>query len=279
MKRRIIILCTALFFFLLQNTKAQSDTTTLKLKFKLSVNYNTRLNYYGRTDSLKSSGVFPLTELWLTSKVYINAAPIFVTNKLKRFTYAGTVATIGYQNIGVKWISGVYVTKPFYKKSSELVQSALKAQGGVSLAYQNKILNINTGGDIKFSGNVDYGATVGLDHIIRIENINGGVLIFDPAVYAYASTQNFQRTYYKKSNAAFLFFPAREQQVTEEINRFKVLAYEASMPIIYAKRKLMLIATPAYILPQNLIMVSSNPGWSEHGENTFYATLTAKYTF
>lgn len=279
MKRLKIILSAALFFLLAQMTNAQSDTAASRLTFKLSVNYNTRLNYYGRTDSLKSSGFFPLAELWLTPKFYVNAAPIFVNNKWQHFDYAGTVATVGYQNVGTKWISGVYVTKPFYKQSSELVQSALKAQSGVNLGYRNNIVNINVGGDVKFSDKMDYGASAGLDHIIRIENRDKSVLVFDPAVYAYAGTQNFQRTYYKKNNTGFLFFPPVEQQVTEDESRFNVLAYEASVPVIYAKGRVMLIATPSYILPQNLIAVSSNPGISEQGENMFYATLTMKYSF
>jgi hypothetical protein len=220
-----------------------------------------------------------LAELWITPKFYVNAAPIFVNNALQNFDYAGTVATVGYQNVGTKWISGVYLTKPFYKESSELVQSALEAQSGVNFTYRNKILNLNAGGDVKFSDKVDYGATAGLDHIVRIENKDNSVIVLDPAIYAYAGTQNFQRTYYKKNNAGFLLFPRNNQQVTEEVSRFSILAYEATMPIIYVKGKVMLIATPSYILPQNLITVPNRPDLSERGENMFYATLTAKYTF
>ena len=268
---------TLLFF--LQAIHAQSDTIAQRFQFKLSINYNTRLNYYGRVDSLKSSGLFPLAELWLTPDIYVNAAPIFVNNKLQHFDYSGTVATVGYQHIGTKWISNVYLTKPFYKESSELVQSALKAQSGISLAYRNKIVNINVGGDVKLSDKVDYGASAGLDHVIRIQNKDNSVLVFDPAVYGYAGTQNFQRTYYKKNKSGLLFFPPGQQQVTEQGSRFEVLAYEASMPVIYAKGKTMFIATPSYIMPQNLVENSSSASTSERGENMFYATLTVKYSF
>lgn len=268
-----------LLLFLLQPTNAQSDTVSARFRFKLSINYNTRLNYYGRVDSLKSSGFFPLAELWLTPKFYVNAAPVFVVNKLQHFDYAGTVATVGYQNVGTKWISNVYATKPFYKESSELVQSALKAQSGVNLTYRNSIVNINAGGDVKFSDKVDYGASAGLDHIVRIKNKDRTVLIFDPAVYAYAGTQNFQHTYYKKSRSGLLFFPPEQERVTEQANRFGVLAYEASLPVIYARGKIMFISTPSYIIPQNLVADSNNANTSEQGGNMFYATLTAKYSF
>lgn len=270
-----LLLCS--FFF---TALAQDDTTQkTKPQFKLSLNYNTGLNYFGRTDSLKSSGFFPLAELWVTPKFYVNAAPIFVNNAVQSFEYAGSVATIGYQKVTDKWITGVYLLKPFYKESSELVQSALKAQSGVNVSFLNKYLNLNIGGDVKFSDKVDFGATGGLDHLIRIENKDKSVLVFDPAFYVYAGSQNFQRSYYKKNNSGFLLFPGNEQLVTEEVSQFFILAYEATMPVVFAKNKWTFIAIPSYIMPQNLVTVPGRPDLSERGGNMFYATLTAKYTF
>lgn len=268
--------------FLLATTFTQAQTDSTKnpgIKFKLSTNYNSNLNYYGRTDSLKSSGFFPLAEVWFTPNFYINAAPIFVNNAIQRFEYAGSVATIGYQKIMAKWITGAYLTKPIYKESSGLVQSALKAQSGVNLSFLNKWLNLNAGGDVKFSDKVDFGATGGVDHVFRIQNKDKSILVFDPSFYVYAGSQNFQRSYYKKNNTGFLLFPGNEQLVTEEVSNFNILAYEASMPVVFAKSNWMFVATPSYIMPQNLITVPYRPDLSERGENTFYATLTAKYSF
>ena len=61
------------------------DSTKTKAQLKLSVNYNSALNYYGRVDSLKSSGVFPLLEFWATPNFYMNAAPLFGNNKVQSF--------------------------------------------------------------------------------------------------------------------------------------------------------------------------------------------------
>ncbi|MDB5208216.1 MAG: hypothetical protein JWR72_3291 [Flavisolibacter sp.] len=274
-----------LCFCLAQGLNAQessTDTTKKKTKpqFKLSLNYNTGLNYYGRTDSLKSSGFFPLAELWITPKIYVNAAPIFVNNAVQKFEYAGSVATVGYQNVTKKWITGLYVSKPIYKESSELVQSALKAQSGANVSFLNKFINLNIGADVKFSDKTDFGATGGLDHLIRIENKDNSVLVFDPGVYIYGGSQNFQRSYYKKNNTGFLNFPAGNGQlVTEEVSNFSILAYELTMPVVYAKKSWMFVATPSYIMPQNLLDVPNRPDLSERGENMFYATLTTKYTF
>lgn len=274
------IISTLLLCGIFFTTSAQTDSTQkVKPQFKLSLNYNTGLNYFGRTDSLKSNGFFPLAELWVTPNFYVNAAPIFVNNALQNFEYAGSVATVGYQKVTDKWITGVYLLKPFYKESSELVQSALKAQSGVNVSFLNKYINLNIGADAKFSDKVDFGATGGVDHLIRIQNKDNSVLVFDPAFYVYAGTQNFQRSYYKKNNTGFLLFPGNDQLVTEEVSQFSILAYEATMPIVFAKNKWSFIATPSYIMPQNLLTVPNRPDLSERGENMFYATLTAKYTF
>lgn len=257
---------------------AKGEKEQQKTAFKLGINYNTNLNYYGRTDSLRSSGFFPLAELWFNESFYLNAAPIFVSNKIKSFDYVGTVASAGYQfNSENKWLGNIYFLKPFYKDNSQLVQSALKSQAGMTLTWLNKALNLTGGGDVKFSDKTDYGATGGIDHIFRFSLDDKSVLVVDPSAYVYAGTQQFTNTYYKQSN--FIFFPGFEEQVTEKVKTFNILAYEFSAPIIFAKGKFQLLFTPSYIIPQNLIEVEGRPDISERGKEMFYTTLGAKLSF
>jgi len=259
---------------------AQDSTERTKPQLKVSLNYNSGLNFFGRTDSLKSTGVFPMAEFWASPNFYINAAPIFVNNAVQKMEYAGTVATIGYQYMNEHWLTNVNVVKPFYKGDAKLVQSALKAQGNVSVSHLNKVANLTLGGDIKLSDKVDFGVTGGIDHIIRIQNKDNSVLVFDPSFYAYAGTQQFSRTYTRKQNNGLpLPGNSSQQQVTETTTQLNILAYEFSVPVIFAKNKVMVIATPSYIMPQNLITVPNRPDLSERGENMLYTTLSVKYTF
>jgi len=268
-----------LSLFVFQLSFAQSDSTQKqKPKFKIGINYNSGLNYYGRTDSLKSSAVFPSAELWFTKDVYISASPVFVNNAIQSFEYAGTVTSLGFLHTTDKWITNLYLLKPFYKQSSELVQSALKAQTGVSFSRLTKILNVTIGGDLKYSDKIDFGTTAGVDHLIKKQLNNKSALVIDPSFYAYAGTQNFTNTYYKKKDG-FLFFPGSSEQVNENITQFNILAYEFSMPIVYVRGKWMALVTPSYILPQNLVTITNRPDLSERGQNTFYATAGLKYTF
>ena len=260
---------------------SQEDTTVKKKEasFKIGAFYNSYLNYYGRTDSLQSSGVFPLAELWLNNKFYISAAPVFVNNATQNMEYEGTVATAGYysKSKNEKFITHTWFTKPFYESGSQLVQSALKAQVNTGLSWLNKYININMGGDFKLSDKLDYGLTAGLDHLFRYKFEKEWHLFVIPSAYVNAGTQHFANTYYKKSS--FLFFPGIEQQVTEEVNKLSILSYEFSMPVVLTKKKLQIILNPAYVIPQNLITVEGRPDLSERGKEMFYATVGAKITF
>ena len=258
---------------------AQQDSTASKPQFKIGVNYNSGINYFGRTDSLKSSAVFPMAELWFTPDLYINAAPIFVNNAVQQFEYAGTVATLGFQHVSDHWITGLYAMKPFYPQSSVLVQSALKGQAGFNLSYLNPILNLNGGADVKFSDQTDIGLTAGVDHTIVLGDATKGVWVIDPSVYAYAGTQHFQQTYYRRRSGGLLNLPGNNERVTEDVQKLNILAWEASVPVVYSKGNWMLLATPAYVLPQNLVEVEGRPDLTEQGENMFYVSLGVKYSF
>ena len=270
-----LLLSIASASFAQQDTVVQKDETS----FKIGLFYNSNLNYYGRTDSLRSSGVFPVAEIWFKNKFYISAAPVFVNNAASSFEYAGTVTSIGYsaKSKNEKSLSNIFLTVPIYQDNSQLVQSALKAQLNSNFSLLNKWININAGGDVKYSDKMDFGLNAGLDHLFRYELKGGMVLAFDPSAYIYAGTQRFTNSYYKKSS--FFFFPGAEQEITEEVNRLNILSYEFSMPVVLGNSKWQLILNPAYVLPQNLITVANRPDLSERGANMFYITAGAKYIF
>ena len=255
--------------------QAQTDSGQTKPQFKVSVNYNSNLNYYGRTDSLKSSGVFPMAELWFKN-FYINAAPVFVNNSASSFDYAGTVATAGYTSISdnKKWFNNFYIVKPFYQSNSQLLQAALKLQGAFSITYLNKLINITCGADVKISDKTDFGITTGVDHVFRKQFSDNSVLVIDPSAFLYAGTQQFTSTYYKRNS--FIPAPIPGQAVSEEVKKLNILSYEFSIPVIFTKKKFQVLFSPAYVIPQNLITVQGHPDLSERGQKMFYVTIGAK---
>lgn len=266
MKRLSYVSMAGLALLLNTSIYSQADSSKKVTQFKIGVFYNSQLNYYGRTDSLRSSGVFPLAELWFTPNFYVNAAPVFVNNALQNFKYSGTVTTAGYRfNDQKNWAGNFYFVKPFYTENSELVQSALKAQVAGTLTWQSKVINITGGGDVKFSNSTDLGATAGIDHLFRMQLTDKMVLVANPSAYLNAGTQQFTNTYYKKNS--FFIFPGTEQQVSETVKQFNILSYEFSMPLILAKDKFQVLLIPAFVMPQNL----TGPA-----KNLLYVTAGAK---
>jgi hypothetical protein len=256
---------------------AQKDSAAGKFSFKLGTYFNSALNYYGRTDSLQSSGVFPMAEIWYANKFYINAAPVFTYNKVNKMQYAGAVATAGYAYNNGKSAGHLYLVKPIYNGKSQLVQSALKVQAAANFTWLSKIINMTWGADIKFSNNVDYGLTAGADHNFRKKLPGQAILIISPSAYLYAGTQQFTRAYYEKNN--FLLFPANDRLVTEEVKKLDILSFEFSIPVIYQQGKWMILATPAYTIPQNLIRVENRNDLSQRGKNMFYVTAGTRFSF
>lgn len=241
--------------------KAQDDSIR-KDEFTASFNYQSKLHYFGRTDSLQSSGMFPSIGYQLKCGLYAQGNFIFVHNNLLPYTYTGSTIEAGYRLPQAIKINGnIFFTKFLYKDNSTLVQSALQYQTGINLSFNNKIININTGVDLKYSNTADLGATAGLDHIFIIKIANKPMAFaFDPSVYIYFGTQKFSEAHIKKQN--FLGIPMY-QKTAVNTTAFNILSYEISAPIVFVAGKFNASLTPAYVMPQHLLT-------GEIGKEMFY---------
>jgi len=270
-------------FFFVGFCNAQSaatDTTTTLEKehtfhVSLATAYSSRLNYYGRTDSLKSSALIPTVVLQVGKNFTVTPSFIFINNNQASFNYAATTINATYSFGKQKGIAGtVYGDKYFYKDAS-LVQSAQQGQAGFTLSYLNKIINVTGGSSAAFSStNTDLFASATLDHkfkIVKGENI----FLIIPTAVANAGTQHFTYSYYKKNN--FLFFPTNDQLVTENSKKFTLLSYDVNLSLIYAIKRFIVNLTPGYVLPKNVITVSGNAAASEKASNLFYCNAVLIY--
>lgn len=269
------------FLFSSLSIYAQSEDSTTdaakKTQVPVAVTFNSGLNYYGRTDSLKSKGIYPSVGINFKNGLYINSSFVFINNKAAT-NYAATIVEGGYEFGGSthKFSGNIFINGFFYKQKT-LVQSAVKATSGINLTWLSKAIDFNIGTDGKLSNDIDIDASFGLDHIIRINKVGNGIIVVDPSAYIYTGTQNFSKSYLQQKNV--LFLPAGEQLITTNSKKFNILSYEFSMPVVYAIGKMKLIIDPAYTLPQNLITVPGHPEQSETGSNLFYFTTTVKFTF
>ena len=263
-----------------KDSLAVKDTaaTPEKTHFIVGALYNSGLSYYGRVDSLHSKAIDPFVGVALKNGLYVNANFVFIQNSLQS-QYAATLLEGGYnfKNHKGSWSGTLSVSRFFYQQDIDLVQSVVREAASASITQTNKIIAITLGANVKWSDKTDFGVQAGLDHIFRIPHIFGkGVIVLDPTATAYAGTQNFTQTYYQQHN--FLIFPVAEQQVTTNTQQFNLLAYELSFPVVYGYKKFNFIFSPAYVLPQNLLVVPDQPSLSESGGTMFYLTAAVKFT-
>jgi hypothetical protein len=262
---------------------SQNDTSTPRTNvFSAGVNYQSRLHFFGRTDSLESKGIFGSIGYELKQGFYTNANFIFVNNASTSFDYTGSVIEAGYKFPTAKNFSGnIAYSKFLYKENSQLVQSAVKSQAEINLAYNNKIVNVNAGADAKFSDKTDFGLTAGLDRLfIYVIPGTTNAIAINPSFYTYAGSQSFTQTYYeKKKKVNVLGLPigngngnGGNELITEEVKRFTVLAHEFSLPVVFVLGKFNASFTGSYVMPQNLVTVPNRPDLTENGRNMFYFT-------
>ncbi len=251
----------------------ENSSSSQKNEFSAAVNYQSALHYFGRTDSLRSSGLFPSIGFQSKTGLYAQGNFIFIQNKQLPTTYTGTTIEAGYRFPQSDRFNGnLFYSQFLYRDQSTLVQSALKSQTGLNLSYATPIVTFNGGADVKFSNQTDIGATFGIDHLFIFKGENRTAFAIDPSVYVYAGTQKFTNTYLEKKTV--LGIPI-SQQTTRQVTQFNVLSYELSVPLVFVAGKFNASITPAYVIPQNLVTIAGRPDLSERGKNMFYATLSA----
>lgn len=268
------LLLLAMFCPLFMLAQKAGDETKQKNEFTASMNYQSALHFFGRTDSLRSSGLFPMLGFQLKGGFYAQGNFIFVQNSMQSTAYTGATIEAGYRFPETDHFSGnLFFSRFLYKDESTLVQSAIKSQTGANLSYLNKILNLNGGLNLLFSDKTDVNASLGVDHLFLInKGMNNAAIALAPSFTANLGTQQFSNTYLERKNV--LGIPVT-QRTTENITQFNILSYEIAMPIVFVKGKCNLAITPSYVMPQNLITTAGRPDLSERGKSMFYLNLSA----
>lgn len=259
-----------------QTDSTSAQTNKKKITITAGVGYNSGLNYYGRTDSLKSQGIYPFAGITLNNGLYLFSNFIFINNVVAT-TYGATTIEAGYKfkNKKGNWRGNIFGTRFFYNADVKLVQAVVKEQAGINLVHTNKIVGIYGGADAKFSNQTDFGAYAGLDHAFRFDPVGKkGIIVISPSVYSYFGTQRFSKTWMEEKR--FLFLPVGGQAVTQSSSRFSVMSYELSCPVVYGIGKMNIIVTPAYVIPQNVIAAN---GDTQKADNLFYTSAAIRFDF
>lgn len=232
-----------------------------------------KLHYFGRTDSLKSSALLPTLLVQLDSVgIYVAGTSVFLQNKTQSLSYAGTIAEAGYRFGKLKGFAGNIFANKFFYNISSLPQSSLQAQAGININYLNKILNVMSSGSAAFSNGTDFFAAAGINHNFSIVK-NKSVFVITPTASANGGTQNFELKT-NNNNGIGGLFPNNGSNTTQK--KFQLLSLDFSLPVVWTYKNIFLIATPTFIVPKNVIPTASNPTGTIAG-NLFFVNVTALY--
>lgn len=252
-------------FLRAQDTTQTTKPDTRRNVFTANLDFQSRISYYGRTDSLKSSLLNPGIGYQLKMGLYAQASMIFINNPVQSLDYTAIIFEGGYRFGQNKKFSGnIFYNQYLYEKDTRLIQSVVKSQTGFNVAYETKVITFNINGNLKFSNKTDVGAAAGLDHLFLIRYPNQHAAIgINPSAYAYFGTQNFSHTYYEQKKL-FNLIPTTPEVVTKNSEQFNVLSYEFSLPVVFVYKKFNATLSGTYVMPQHLI------SGVETGSNMFY---------
>lgn len=281
MRHRIAAVAFIGSVLLSQNIRAQSGSgLSNKKEFTVSVtpraDFISRLHYFGRTDSLQSSALVPSLTIKFGEGFYITGSGVFINNANRTLDYSLLSAGLGYRFGGTSgWAGNVYANKYFFSGRKQ-VQSAQQGDAGLVVSWLDDLLDINASAGVAFSGKTDFFLSAGIDHAFRFANEKQAFVII-PSITANAGTQNYTYSYISKKN--ILIVPVVDEQLTKSARSFRLLSYEASVPLIYVRGKFSASLTPGYVLPQNLVTVAGRPDLSEHASGLFYCNAGISFTF
>jgi hypothetical protein len=116
-----------------------------------------------------------------------------------------------------------------------------------------------------------------MDHlfIVKIPGMDRTALAINPTATINAGTQRFTQSQVTKQGGVLGGLGGGTVTNSQNVNRFSILSYEVSMPVVFVVHEYYFALTPAYVMPQNLIVVPGRPDLSEYGKNLFFVTATA----
>src|SRR5688500_8563126 len=96
MKKVMALFPLVFVCIILRAQQADSLAPKKKITVTTGVAFNSALNYYGRTDSLKSQGIYPFAGITLNNGLYLFTNFIFINNTVTA-SYAATTVEAGYK--------------------------------------------------------------------------------------------------------------------------------------------------------------------------------------
>ena len=282
---RLLLLAVLVFFWsntnaqnILKNVEKKDSSFDIKSFFKVDANYLSNAIYSGRKDSsivpyLRSSiGYFNKSGFYISGGASLLVSPAD-TKRIDLVTLESGYAF----NISKKLEGEITAAKFFYTDQSYAVTSELKVITGINLGYDAGVVAINAGADLLFSNNTDIFTNLKISHYFEMGDGTKKWAIA-PAIEMNTGTQYYNQAYYQNRKFTFATKTSSSGVVTStaahrkghaqssssgssssviktlvfnDKNKFNILDYEISVPVIYETSHWSLYATPDFAIPVN----------------------------
>ncbi|MBS1920681.1 MAG: hypothetical protein JST17_10550 [Bacteroidetes bacterium] len=217
--------------------------------FKASVSYLSNDVYFGRKDSINIPYITPSIRYYNKSGIFFSAGASYLSTEKRIDAYT---LGVGYIFASNKWDGEITVNKYFFNSQSYSVKSEVKGDAGAELAYNTGPVEISLTSTASFSSATDIAAGIGLDHSFSFIDDN---LEITPTVILNGGTQYYYDAYYRKRR----YVKKRKGQPDPRIitaytldpGNFRILDYEASLPVEYDVKKFRFGFTPTITFPVN----------------------------
>jgi len=257
--------------------------------FEASIDYQNNSVYLGRKDSVTLPYFIPALNYYHKSGVYLSASASYLNNSSSSRIDLVTLGA-GYHFSAGPYTGDLLVSKYFYNSQSTSVTSEIKSSVSYHNSYNLGFIKPNFTFTLNLGDKSDFGGAFGLEHSFWLFD---DAFEITPSFTANASTQNYYNNYYKTRR-----FSRKKGAVTGTVNitgtvvnpsSFKILDYEAALPLSYEAGKFIFSFTPTYALPVHPAEVDLHYAFStgmtktkvitESIGNVFFWTLGVSYRF
>jgi hypothetical protein len=286
MKKTFVLFLTFCIILICDRAAAQDSTEDKASSYaKVYLSYLSDNVYLGRKDSVRLPYISPSFAYYHKSGFFVSATTSYLPTESRM---DAVVLSTGYSFSKKKWEGEFSIDKDFYSSKSYSVKSEITGSGNAYIACDLDFIKPSFNGTISFGANTDYSTCFGVEHDFAAFNDN---LQISPSLLMNASTQNYYNDYYKKRKYA----KTRKGKVVAynvtanavDASKFKVMDYEASVPLSYKANRFTFDFTPTYAIPVNpnniLYTIKSSNGQTvnrtntEHIGNTFYWMVEVSY--
>ena len=240
---------------------AKKDTSKEKSSFKIGVDYLSNNVFMGRTGPVTTPIISPEAKYAFKFGLYVSGTLDYLPDN-KKNKLDGSDLSAGYDFDLTDDLSGqVSYTKMFYNVNSTQIGSSISSVINANFDYDIGTIitpSISADYDVNKQGiDNDYSINPGISHDIVFDPLFGSndLLLISPTVEANIGTQNFYDAYLSKK-----VFKAAKRTATQDaliakfeqnVNEFKLLDYEFSIPVEYKAGHFIFQFTPTYAIVEN----------------------------